>query len=242
MWIRPQISDPLVTPLSNSSGSTAWSKTVTNLHTAGPVFTTARSWTRSKQWIWQWTLGGAPRGDPVQHSQFHSDSRTNLQGCRKDHWCGPTLAHLLRQEVGRENHHRPFTPWTWLMWTSPLWQALHIGVCQNKQRRPTHELFHSAGHRTHTHSAMWCILTLDKQDITSHDLVNWPTRTVVLLRYWVLHFLPTTTAAVNSKEHKHRLREKTLKKCFHTFILKCASLHSHPQLCSWGLHEAKSLD
>lgn len=98
----------------------------------------------------------------------------------------PGLERLLSQETGRENHHRSLTPWTWLMWTSPIWQAQQITVCQNKQREQTQEPSHSTGHHTHQHSAMWYseqTQELAWRTLTSHDLLNWPTASN-LPKYW----------------------------------------------------------
>lgn len=167
-----------------------------------------------------------------KHSQKYHVRHRNLEGCRKDHWCGPGLAHLLRQETGRESHHRPFTPRTWLMWTSPFWQALRITVCQNKQRKQTHELFHSTGHHTHAYSDMWYVLSLNKQHRASHDPVSWPTKNIKKIKFSVI-----TAAAVNWEKAWVAKRVLMLQ-CFCAFILKFVSVYSYSQLCHRALCES----
>lgn len=159
-----------------------------------------------------------------KHSQKYHVSRRNLEGCRKDHWCGPGLAHLLRQETGRESHHRPFTPRTWLMWTSPFWQALRITVCQNKQRKQTHELFHSTGHHTHAYSDMWYVLSLNKQHRASHDPVSWPTKNIKNKKFLSLQQLLWI-------EKKHGSQKEY--SCFSVFVLLFWNLCQSTRILSY---------
>lgn len=105
-----------------------------------------------------------PEKEPTNNpTPLHRVSHRDLQDCRKDHRSGSGL--VQRQEVGRENYHRLFTPWTWLMWTPPVWQgqAHHFGPKQAEK------VFHSSGHPCHhtlAHSAVKI------KNIKRHNLIK----------------------------------------------------------------------